>query len=37
MKRTDHARVAPEILMGIDLSNSLNGGSSLIETQIRAS
>lgn len=37
MKRTDHVRVAPEILMGIDLSNSLNGGSSLIETQIRAS
>src|SRR5690606_40849993 len=37
MKRTDQGKVAPEIWMGIDLSNSLNGGSSHIETHIQPS
>jgi HSP20 family protein len=37
MKRTDQGKVAPEIWMRIDLSNSLNGGSSHIETHIQPS
>lgn len=34
MKRTEQGKVAPEILMGIDLSNSVNGGSSEIINRI---
>mgnify|MGYP002075868934 CR=1 FL=1 len=34
MKRTEQGKVAPEILMGIDLSNSINGGSSEIINRV---
>lgn len=31
MKKAAHTKIAPEVLMGIDLSNSFNGGSSEVE------
>ena len=34
MKRTEQGKVAPEILTGIDLSNSVNGGSSEITNRV---
>lgn len=34
MKRTEQGKVAPGILLGIDLSNSINGGSSEIVNQV---
>lgn len=36
MKKSENNKIAPELLMGIDLSNSFNGGSSEIENWFKA-